>query len=67
VPDAAVLRAHLSQSLPEHMVPPAFVLDHLPLTPNGKLELRIVEREAFLHPHDHFYTDFSREVAHGHF
>ncbi len=36
---ATELRAHLRQSLPEHMVPGAFVvLERLPLTPNGKLD-----------------------------
>ncbi|CAA9346511.1 MAG: Polyketide synthase modules and related proteins, partial [uncultured Gemmatimonadetes bacterium] len=37
--DAEALRAHLGATLPEHMVPAAYVwLRALPLTPNGKLD-----------------------------
>ncbi|HTF69938.1 MAG TPA: phosphopantetheine-binding protein, partial [Edaphobacter sp.] len=39
LPDAEMLRNHLSATLPEYMVPAAYVsVAALPLTPNGKLD-----------------------------
>jgi amino acid adenylation domain-containing protein len=42
------LKAYLSASLPEYMIPSSFIqLEHLPLTPNGKVDRRsLVDYEA---------------------
>jgi amino acid adenylation domain-containing protein len=40
-PTAELLRDHVKQALPDHMVPTAFVvLEKMPVTPSGKLERR---------------------------
>jgi amino acid adenylation domain-containing protein len=41
IPEASTFKAVLSTTLPDYMVPAAFlVLESLPLTPNGKLDVR---------------------------
>nr|UDM84265.1 NRPS [uncultured bacterium] len=46
--DAQELRGHLSQQLPEHMVPATVIaLAALPLTANGKLDARALPAPAF--------------------
>jgi len=47
-PEAEKLREHLKRSLPEFMVPAAFVtLESFPLTPNGKVDRKALPKPEF--------------------
>ncbi|HEX2207374.1 MAG TPA: non-ribosomal peptide synthase/polyketide synthase [Longimicrobium sp.] len=53
--DAEALRVHLRRTLPEHMVPAAFVaLERIPVTPNGKLDRAALPAPEYASPRDRY-------------
>ncbi len=67
-PGNEALRAHLRASLPEYMIPSAYLrLENIPLTPNGKVDRDALHRltvvEPAARPHEDPVGEFERALA----